>query len=149
MSGSISVITGNLYWKVIPKNNFSTYTEVFFPLVTSNGSSIFGANLGVEYYFSSDNSVIVERSENFKLSMTPSLRYYATGSISSYYFSYATESSIKNDIAVSLNLGGGMAYTVMEDYALKADVSVGRGLGVVSSSFGVKALLSLIYYWER
>lgn len=148
-AGSFSLITGNVYWKVIPKNNFSTFVDMTFPLVAADGSSFFGASIGTEYYFSPDNSVIIERSENFKISLTPTLRYYLVGSISALYFSYATESAIKNDTAVSLNLGGGGTYTVMENYAIKADLTVGRGVGVITSSISMRAFFSLIYYWDR
>lgn len=149
LSVSISLVTGNAYWKFLPKNDYSLFAEFFFPLVASEGNTLFGTSIGVEYYFSQDNGVIKEDSESFKLRMTPSLRYYLSGMVSSYYFSYATPSSVKNDIAVALSVGGGATYTVMEDFALKADLSIGRGQGVITSSIATRLFASIIYFWDR
>jgi hypothetical protein len=148
-SGSLSIITSNLYWKFLPKNNWSNFVEVYFPLIPGGGSTFLGASFGTEYFFSEDNAVIREKTADFEIEVNPKFRYYATGAISAFYFSYETESSQKNDINVSLNLGGGAIYSLSKDYGIKADLSVGRGVGVITSTFAVKAFASFIYYWDR
>jgi len=147
-SGSLAVITSNLYWKFLPKNNYSSFLEVFFPLLPGS-STYLGANIGIEYFFSEDNSVIREKKSDFSIEVNPTFRYYATGSISPFYFSYETESAQKNDINISLNLGGGAIYSLAKSYGLKADLSVGRGVGVITSTFSVRGFASFIYYWDK
>jgi len=81
--------------------------------------------------------------------MDPKLRYYAIANVSSYYFAYETETAKKNDINVSLNAGAGAVYSMSNTYGLKADVVVGRGVGVITSTLLVRAFFSYVYYWDN
>ena len=148
-SGSFSVITTNLYWKSVPKDKYSYFIEGFFPLLPGSGNSFFGGSFGVEYYFSNDNGILRETNGEFKISMDPKLRYYAIANVSSYYFAYETETAKKNDINVSLNAGAGAVYSMSNTYGLKADVVVGRGVGVITSTLLVRAFFSYVYYWDN
>jgi hypothetical protein len=148
-SGSLSIITSNLYWKIRPKNNWSNFVEVYFPLIPGGGSTFLGASFGTEYFFSEDNAVIREKTSDFEIEVNPKFRYYATGAISTFYFSYETESSQKNDINISLNIGGGGIYSLSKDYGIKADLTMGRGVGVITSTIAMKVFASFIYYWDR
>jgi hypothetical protein len=148
-SGSFTAIISNVYWKFIPDNKISYFLEAYYPLVTSGGNSYFGFTGGAEYYFSEDNLVLDEENNGFNISVRPNLRYYASASLSSYYFSYKTETATKNDINVSLNLGGGLIYSINDEYAVKGDFVFGRGVGVITSTIAIRAIASLVYYWDR
>lgn len=148
-SGSFSAIVSNIYWKFIPDNKISYFLEAYFPLVTSSGNSYFGFTGGGEYYFSDDNLVLNEENNGFNLTVRPKLRYYASASLSSYYFSYKTETATKNDINVSINIGGGVVYSLNDKYAIKGDFVFGRGVGVITSTIAMRAVAGLVYYWDR
>lgn len=148
-SGAISVITANLYYKFLHGDKISYYAQGYFPLISSGDNSSFGAGISVEYFFTKENSVVRERDSSMSFSVDPKLRYYATGGVNLVYLSYITDEEKKNDINVELHIGGGMTYSITKKYGLKADISVGRGVGVLTSTFAVRAFGSFVYYWDR
>lgn len=150
-SGSASQISGSLYWKFFHRDSYDLYLTSVFPLLGSADTSLVSGGLGAEWYFSRENHRLKENSEGFKLSVDPKLRYYLIGEANIVYLSYLTETSKKNDINFELGAGGGLSYSLgggLKDWGLRASAVVGRGVGVITSTFNIKFFASVIYFLD-
>ena len=148
-SGAVSVMILSLYYKFIHGEKYSFFATGYFPIISSGDNSSFGVGFGGEYYFTKENNIVVEKTNSLSLSIDPTIRYYLTFGTNLVYLSYITESKKKNDLNAELNFGGGLTYSFSPKYGVKADVSVGRGVGVLTSTFGVRVFASILYYWGR
>lgn len=149
-SGSFSSISSSIYYKFFQKDKFDVYLSGAFPLV-SDGNTFFSAGVGGEYFLTKENHRVTEAREGFKISISPTLRYFLIGEVNLIYLSYLTDSSKKSDINIEFAGGGGATYAFggsWDGWGIRASGVLGRGLGVISSTFNVRLFGSVVYFLD-
>jgi len=146
--GAVSVIAANFHYKFNSYYNSSWYASGTVPFITSDSDSYFSLGGGYEYYFSKVGNKTAIKDQGTIVKMTPKFHYFVGGELNMGYLVYTTEEAQKNDVLFELGAMGGAVYAWKKKWALRGQLSISKGIGVVTSTFGIKAFLGGTSYLE-
>ena len=146
-SGSVSGINGLLHYRFLQYEKIVWFGQFSFPLMASEGLYL-GAGGGIEYYFGQGAaSKLVLQDSITSLIITPVMRYFAYSGLNLAYISYDTPTAKKNDTMVEIELGGGISRKFSK-FTLRAQAGFARGVGVATSTTGLKAMVGGIFFLD-
>lgn len=145
-SGSVSGINGLIHYRFKTFDKIALFGQFSFPLLASEGTYISGG-AGGEYYFGRSTSKMSLRDSTTSFVLTPITRFFASAGLNMAYISYKTETAQKSDTLLELEVGGGMSRK-FSNWTLRAQLGVGRGVGVATSTFGFKGYLGGIFFLD-
>jgi hypothetical protein len=145
-SGSIAAISGMLHYRFRTDEKKAWYTQFTFPLMAGTGSYLSGGG-GMEYYFAKAPAKITLRDATTSFTLTPVTRYFVMGGINIGYIAYTTETAKKNDTLLEIDLGGGMSRR-FNKWTLRVQGGIARGVGVVTTTVGMKAMVGGIFFLD-
>jgi hypothetical protein len=146
--GGISVLAANFHYKINPTYHSSWYINGTVPFLSSVGDSYFGVGGGYEYYFSKLGNRTMIQSKGTTVKMAPKFHYFVGGEAGVGYFVYTTEAAQKSDAVFELGIMGGAAYAWKKKWSLRGQLSVAKGVGVATSTFGIKLFIGGTYFLE-
>jgi hypothetical protein len=145
-SGSVAAISGMLHYRFRTDDKRAWYTQFTFPLLAGTGSYLSGGG-GMEYYFGKVPAKITLRDATTSLILTPVTRYFVMGGLNIGYIAYITETAKKNDTLLEIDIGGGMSRS-FNKWTLRVQGSIARGVGVVTTTMGMKAMIGGIFFLD-
>lgn len=146
-SGSVANICGMLHYRFKTDDRKAWFGQFTFPLMAGEGSYM-SAGGGLEYYFGqSTPAQMTLRDATTTLSVKPINRYFVSGGLNLGYISYLTETAKKNDTLLELELGGGVSHR-FETWSLRVQAGLARGVGVATTTMGMKAMVGGIFFLE-
>ena len=147
-SGRVSALSANFNYKIFPSYNSSWFLSGIVPFLSSSGDAFFSLGGGYEYYFSTlGNKTIVEDSGT-SLKMSPKFHFFVGGELDIGYLVYTTEEAQKTDVLFEIGFTGGAVYAWKKDWAIRSQLSVAKGVGVATSTIGIKVFIGGTYYLE-
>ena len=146
--GGISVLAANFHYKINPEYHSSWYINGTVPFLSSSGDSYFALGGGYEYYFSKLGNRTLIESKGTTVRMAPKFHYFVGGELGVGYFVYTTEEAQKSDTIFEIGAMGGASYAWKKNWSLRGQLSVSKGVGVATSTFGIKLLVGGTYYLE-
>lgn len=145
--GGVTAMSANLYWKVLPLKQSSIYLGATVPLaMIGGGDTYFSLSCGFEYYFSEGAHKYRMNTGDLSVTVTPKMRYFAFAELGISYMSYTTETAKKNDTFFEAGGGGGMAYTINNNWSIRATAAVLMGAGVLTSPMTMKFFAAGTYF---
>jgi hypothetical protein len=145
-SGSVSSINGMLHYRFKTEDRIAWFTQFSFPLIASQGSYLGGGG-GLEYYWGKSPAKMNIKDATTSFTLTPITRFYALGALNMGYLAYLTETAKKNDTLLEVELGGGLSRK-FKYFTLRSQASVARGVGVTTSTLGMKFMLGGIFFLD-
>lgn len=145
-SGSVASISGMLHYRFRTDEKIAWYGQFTFPLMASEGTYLAGGG-GLEYYFGKAPAKIILQDSTTSFTLTPVTRYFLMAGINMGYISYVTETAKKNDTLLEIDLGGGMSRR-FEKWTLRAQAGIARGVGVATTTMGMKAMVGGIFFLD-
>ncbi|HXH73749.1 MAG TPA: hypothetical protein VNJ08_02220 [Bacteriovoracaceae bacterium] len=145
-SGSVAVIASQLHYRFMATGRKAYYGQFTFPLMASAGTYMSGGG-GLEYYWGKAPSRLVMSDLTTSFTLSPITRYFVMGGINMGYISYLTPTAQKNDTILELELGGGLSRR-FNKWTLRATAGVARGVGVVTTTIGMKAMVGGIFFLD-
>jgi hypothetical protein len=145
-SGSVASISGMLHYRFHTDDRKAWYGQFTFPLLASQGSYL-SAGGGIEYYWGKAPAKIVLKDATTSFTLFPVTRYFALLGLNMGYLAYLTETAKKNDTLLELELGGGISRK-FNRWTLRIHAGAARGVGVTTTTFGMKAMVGGIFFLE-
>jgi hypothetical protein len=145
-SGSVASIAGQLHYRFRTDDRMAWFGQFTFPLMATQGSYLSGGG-GVEYYWGKAPAKITLRDATTSFTLLPVTRFFFSGGINMAYLAYVTETAKKNDTLLEIDLGGGISRKFGK-YTLRASAGIARGVGVATTTMGMKAMLGGIFYLD-
>lgn len=146
-SGSVASISGQLHYRFRTDGRKAWYGQFTFPLMGGEGTYLSGG-AGMEYYFGKSSPArIVLQDTTTSFTISPVMRYFAYGGLNMAYISYLTETAKKNDTLLEIDLGGGLSRR-FNSWTLRAQAGIGRGVGVATTTMGMKAMVGGIFFLD-
>lgn len=145
-SGSVASISGMLHYRFRTDEKLAWYGQFTFPMMASEGSYISGGG-GIEYYFGKAPAKIILQDSITSFTLTPVTRYFLIGGLNMGYISYITETAKKNDTLLEIDLGGGISHRFSK-WTLRAQAGIARGVGVATTTMGMKAMVGGIFFLD-
>jgi hypothetical protein len=148
-SGAVSQISSQLHYRFRTDDRKAWYGQFTFPLMGSGTGTYMAGGGGMEYYFGSTSPARYVLSDiATTLTMTPTTRYFLMGGINMGYLAYLTETAKKNDTLLEIEVGGGISRQFSKRWTIRASAGVARGIGIATTTMGMKALLGGIFYLD-
>lgn len=144
-SGAVSIIALNFSLEHPRSPSSSYFFSGTFPLIAAGGNSAFYAGGGMNFYFNSLSSKIKTNQDGTKMTINPTLRYYAGFHGNLGYLVYSTETQRKSDMLFELGGQGGMLYNIKPKWSIKGEVDVSKGTGVATSTTAIKLMAAGTY----
>jgi hypothetical protein len=145
-SGSVAGISGMLHYRFKTNEKTAWYSQFTFPLMATEGTYM-SAGGGMEYYFGQAPAKITLSDSTTTLTLTPLSRYFVWGGLNLGYLAYLTETAKKNDTMLEIDLGGGWSKK-FTSWTLRAQAGLSRGVGVATTSMGMKAMVGGIFFLD-
>jgi hypothetical protein len=145
-SGSVASISGMLHYRFRTDEKLAWYGQFTFPLMASEGSYL-AAGAGGEYYFGKAPARVVLKDATTSFTLSPVTRYFLMAGINMAYISYLPETANKNDTLLEIDVGGGMSRR-FEKWTLRIQGGMARGVGVATSTMGMKAMIGGIFFLD-
>jgi hypothetical protein len=145
-SSAASVISFEVNYEFKNYADKSYFIKAIVPLMTADGSGIFMGSVGANFYIGSLSSIFSFKDRGTQIYMVPKTRYYWGASTGVGYVIYNTINAKKSDVFFDLGVHGGMVYNFSKKWGMRGELGVGRGTGITTSSFGIKAFLGTSYY---
>jgi hypothetical protein len=145
-AGSVASISGMLHYRFRTDDRRAWYTQFTFPLMASQGSYLSGGG-GMEYYWGKSPAKIVLKDATTSFTLSPVTRYFALFGLNMAYLAYLTETAKKNDTLLEIELGGGLSRKFSK-WTLRAQAGIARGVGVTTSTMGMKAMVGGIFFLD-
>ncbi|MGE3609947.1 MAG: hypothetical protein AB7I27_10210 [Bacteriovoracaceae bacterium] len=145
-SGAVMNISGMLHYrfKTIGRRAFTS--QFTFPLMASQGTYL-SAGGGMEYYWGQASAQNILNDATSQLTLTPSFRYFALFQLNVGYIAYLTETAKKNDTLLEMEAGGGLSKK-FNSWTLRAQAGIARGIGVTTTTMGMKAMIGGIFFLD-
>jgi len=147
-AGTVSQITLDATYRFWHEVSRSFYTRATVPLLPSGGGGYFFGALGSNFFIKSSSSKYSYKVGNIEVVSIPEMRYYWGIQLGIAYLIYTTETAEKSDIFFELELHGGLIYNINDTYGITAELGMGRGTGVATSTMNMKALVGLSYFLD-
>jgi hypothetical protein len=145
-AGGVSQIALDATYSFWHQKQRSFYTRAIVPILPSGGGGYFFGAIGANYFIKSTSSMYTYKINNVEVYSVPELRYYWGIQLGVGYLIYTTETAEKSDIFFELELHGGLRYSFNRKYGLIAEVGIGRGTGVATTTMNMKITFGLNYY---
>jgi hypothetical protein len=149
-SGATSVAAAvtvfEINYEFLQTESRSFFLKGVVPLISAGGSSAFLGAGGMNWFFKGAPSVFSYSNLGSTVFLIPKLRYYVGGSLGVGYLIYDTESAKKSDIYFDLGFHAGVLYNFGKKWGMRAEVGMGRGTGVTTSSMGMKIFIGSSFY---
>ena len=145
-SSELSVISQGFGYEYAYNNEFTGVVKAIVPLVTADGTGVFAASVGVNWYLNGMSSRYVLKLNNNEIKMVPKLRYYVGGGVGLGYLAFTTESAKKTDVSFELMGHAGGSYAIDDDWTALGQFVIGKGTGVTTSSINIAILFGIGYY---
>ena len=145
-SGSVSSINGMLHYRFKTEDRLAWFSQFTFPLIASQGSYLGGGG-GLEYYWGKSPAKMNIKDATTSFTLTPITRFFILGALNMGYLAYLTETAKKNDTLLEVELGGGLSRK-FKYFTLRSQASLARGVGVTTSTIGMKFMLGGIFFLD-
>lgn len=146
-SGSVASISGMLHYRFRTDEKIAWYGQFTFPLMGGGDGTYLSAGGGGEYYFGQAPARIVLKDQTTSFTLSSVTRYFLMGGINMSYISYLTETAKKNDTLLEIDLGGGLSRR-FKKWTLRVHGGMARGVGVATSTMGMKAMVGGIFFLD-
>lgn len=146
-SGAVSGISGQLHYRFLTLGRKAFYGQFTFPMMAAALGSYIAGGAGMEYYWGQTTAKAVLSDATTSFTVSPVWRYFAYGGINMGYLAYVTETAKKNDTLLEVELGGGLSKK-FSSWTLRAQAGMARGVGVTTSTMGMKAMLGGIFFLD-
>jgi hypothetical protein len=147
-AGSANIIAMNLHYRKALTFTKSWYLTSTFPLLPSSTGTYLSFGGGVEFYFNDVGTKVGLTNSGTTIMLTPKFRYFWHMELNGSYLVYVTETAKKSDAIFEFGPGGGFTYSFNNKWAVKSTMTVLKGAGVVTSTFGVKVLVGATMYMD-
>lgn len=148
-TAAVSVISLNMTYEFQNYVQKSYFLKATAPLISSDGSGMFLGGIGANWYFNSLSSLFSFDDQGSNMTISPTSRYYLGGFAGVGYLVYITDTAKKSDLLFELGLHGGAIFNFKKDWGLRAELGLGRGTGVATSTIGIKAFVGVNYYIDE
>lgn len=145
-SGSVASISGMLHYRFKSQGTRAWYGQFTFPLIAGEGTYLSGGG-GMEFYWGQTPSRTILQDATTSLVLSPVSRYFTFLELNLGYIAYNTETAKKNDTLLELGGGGGLSRKV-GNWTLRVQAGVARGVGVVTSTMGMKFLIGGTFFLD-
>lgn len=145
-SGSVAGISGMLHYRFRTDDRKAWYSQFTFPLMASQGTYLSGGG-GLEYYWGKTPAKMTLHDSTTSFVVSPVMRYFALVGLNMGYLAYLTPTAKKNDTLLELEVGGGISRKFSK-FTLRAQLGMARGVGVTTTTMGMKAMLGGIFFLD-
>lgn len=145
-SGSVASISGQLHYRFKTEDRKAWYTQFTFPLMASEGTYLSGGG-GIEYYWGKAPAKVILKDATTSFILSPVTRYFLSAGLNMAYLAYTTETAKKNDTLLEIDLGGGISRK-FKSWTLRASAGIARGVGVTTTTMGMKAMIGGIFFLD-
>jgi hypothetical protein len=145
-SGAVASIAGQLHYRFRTDDRKAWYSQFTFPLMATQGTYMSGG-AGMEYYWSKAPARITLSDATTSFVISPVTRYFALVGINVANISYLTPTAKKNDTLFEIEGGGGMSRR-FNKFTLRVSGGMARGVGIVTSTMGMKAMIGGIFFLD-
>lgn len=139
-SGSISSINTLLHYRFKNDSQRSWFVQANVPLASGATGSYLSSGGGLEFIWGKAASRTILKDSTTSLTISPTLRYFAAIEANIAYIAYLTETAKRSDTLLELGGYGGISYKV-SNYHLRVQAGIDRGIGVNTTTLGMKAML--------
>ena len=144
--GNVSVLSANIHYKFKPSYHSSWFLNASLPFISTSSDSYFSLGGGYEYYFSKLGSRSVIKDGDTSIKISPKFHYFVGGELNAGYLVYTTEEAQKNDTLLEFEALAGAVYAWKKKWAFRGQLSISKGVGIATSTFGVKAFVGGTYF---
>ena len=116
------------------------------PALPTSSSGYFLGTGGMNFYISSLSSKIEVNDSGTTITILPLWRFYWGFQVGMGYFVYLTSSAKKSDILLDTSIHVGMKYSLKNNWGLKAQLSMGKGTGLMTSTINTKVFIGGTYF---
>jgi hypothetical protein len=145
-SGSVAAISGMLHYRFLTSGKRAFYSQFTFPMMGGEGSYLSGG-AGMEYYWGENSARNTLHDSTTTLAISPVMRFFALGQLNLAYLAYNTLSAKKSDTLLELELGGGLSRQFSK-FTLRAQAGIARGVGVTTTTMGMKLFVGATFFFE-
>jgi len=148
-SGSVSSVVLDVAYEFYTSSSFSYSVVGFVPVVGSGSQRILQGGLSANWYFQSLSSKGVFIDDSSTMQFKPTWSYYVGLTTAADYLVYSTTTAQKNDVFFNLAAQVGVRHAFTEDWGGKVEASIGRGIGIETSSINMRFVLAATYYFDH
>ncbi len=149
-SGSVSVISVDFNYEFFKTRKSSHLVKLTASGLAGEASKFYGIGYGQRYYFKSEGTRGVFQSKNVTVKTSPKFRTYLGWNVLGYNLVYETSedsgTNLRSDLGVEIGGHAGLLYGISPKKAYKVELSVGRGTGIETSSFGMQIFFGASYF---
>jgi hypothetical protein len=146
-SGSISSINAAFHYRLPTESRYAWFVQSSIPLISNSVGTYFSGGGGLEYSWGQSASRSVLKDSTTSLVVSPVTRYFVGGELNVAYMAYTTLSAKKSDTLLELGGFGGVSRKLGR-FHLRVQGGVGRGVGVTTSTIGIKAMAGLTTFFD-
>lgn len=146
-SGSISSINAYLHYRFPTDSRYAWFVQSSIPLLTNSIGTYFSGGGGLEYSWGQSAARSVLKDSSTTLVISPVTRYFVAGEINAAYMAYTTLTAKKSDTLLEIGTFGGVSRKFSK-FHLRAQAGICRGVGVTTSTMGIKAMLGLTSFFD-
>lgn len=149
-SGSVAVISLDFNYEFFKNRRTSHLFKMTGSGLAGESGKYYGIGYGQRYYFNSEGTRGVFKNDNVTVRTAPKFRTYLGWNVTGYNLVYEVSeesgTDLRSDLGVELGGHAGLLYGISPLKSYKVELSVARGTGVETSSFGVQIFFGASYF---
>jgi hypothetical protein len=138
-SGSISSLNALLHYRFKNDTPRSWFAQTNIPIMSGSTGNYLSAGGGIEFTWGETSAKSILKDSTTSLVVLPIARYFLGIETNIAYIAYLTETAKKSDTLLEIGGYGGLSRKLGKFY-LRAQAGIDRGVGVNTSTMGIKAL---------
>jgi hypothetical protein len=138
-SGSISSMNALLHYRFKNDSPRSWFVQTNIPIMSGSTGNYLSGGGGIEFTWGEVSAKSILKDSTTSLVVYPITRYFLGIETNIAYIAYLTETAKKSDTLLEIGGYGGISRKIGK-YYLRAQAGVDRGVGINTSTLGIKAL---------
>ncbi len=138
-SGSISSMNALLHYRFKNDSPRSWFVQTNIPIMSGSTGNYLSGGGGIEFTWGEVSAKSILKDSTTSLVVYPITRYFLGVETNIAYIAYLTETAKKSDTLLEIGGYGGISRKIGK-YYLRAQAGVDRGVGINTSTLGIKAL---------
>lgn len=146
-SGSISSINASIHYRFPTNARYAWFIQSSIPLLTNSIGTYFSGGGGIEYSWGQSLARSVLKDSTTSLVISPITRYFFAAELNMAYMAYTTETAKKSDSLLEIGAFAGVSRKLGKIH-LRLQAGGARGVGVSTSTIGIKAMLGATFFYD-